>query len=208
MIFNGTWETNTSNEFVKACIFNSVTFTPDMIMVLDRYKKFHNCMFNECHFELEFKYLEFYSCMFPNTKFYGAIEKIHAHKCNFKDSIFYKSPDSYDLGHWNIPQGCDLHVWAAKSNVLVELLIPAKAKRTASVLSRKCRAEFAMVTKVHHPYKRTYSDYRSKFGEFVDYREGELVKPDSYNDSPFKDCTNGIHFFLTKEEALNWMGAL
>ena len=31
---------------------------------------------------------------------------------------------------------------------------------------------------------------------------GEYVVPDSFNDSVFVECGNGIHFFLTLEDAL------
>ena len=33
---------------------------------------------------------------------------------------------------------------------------------------------------------------------------GETIKPDSYDPNPLIDCSNGIHFFVTKQEAKNW----
>ena len=33
------------------------------------------------------------------------------------------------------------------------------------------------------------------------YCVGEIVKPDSYNDDIREECTNGLHFFITKREA-------
>ena len=35
----------------------------------------------------------------------------------------------------------------------------------------------------------------------VVYRKGEIVRPDKYNPDPCLECTHGIHFMLTKEEA-------
>ena len=34
----------------------------------------------------------------------------------------------------------------------------------------------------------------------VEYRVGAEVRPDSYDDDPRVECTNGIHFFLTRAE--------
>ena len=33
------------------------------------------------------------------------------------------------------------------------------------------------------------------------YRVNETVVADSYDDNPLIECTHGIHFFLTREEA-------
>ena len=36
--------------------------------------------------------------------------------------------------------------------------------------------------------------------EFV-YRVGETVRADSFDDSPFIECSHGIHFYITRQEA-------
>ena len=36
------------------------------------------------------------------------------------------------------------------------------------------------------------------------YRVGEMVYPDSFNDNRWEECSNGIHFFMTEEEAKNY----
>jgi len=38
----------------------------------------------------------------------------------------------------------------------------------------------------------------------LEYRVGELVYPDSYDPDIRVECTHGIHFFLTREEAESW----
>lgn len=76
----------------------------------------------------------------------------------------------------------------------MKLKIPAAAKRS-SATSRKCRAEFAEVLEVFGAEKG-----RSSYGE-VTYRAGEIVHPDSFNDDRWSECSNGIHFFITREEA-------
>jgi hypothetical protein len=82
-------------------------------------------------------------------------------------------------------------------------LIPAAAKRTASLVGRKCRAEYAQVLGIDgedgEALREAISDYDS---DYV-YRVGEMVYPDSYDDDPRVECTHGIHFYLTRQEALD-----
>ena len=77
---------------------------------------------------------------------------------------------------------------------LCKLRVPPEAKRTATPIGRKCRAEWVEVVEAPE-------DGRAKHDERVVYRAGETVRPDSYNGDPRLECTNGIHFFLTREEA-------
>lgn len=48
-------------------------------------------------------------------------------------------------------------------------------------------------------------DGRGKHDGKVIYRAGEVVRSDKYDDDPRVECTHGIHFFLTKEEAEAWL---
>ena len=36
------------------------------------------------------------------------------------------------------------------------------------------------------------------------YKKGEIVRPDKFDENPLIECSNGIHFFLTKKEAENY----
>lgn len=36
------------------------------------------------------------------------------------------------------------------------------------------------------------------------YRVGELFVPDGWNPNRFEECTNGVHFFMTKKEAIDF----
>ena len=76
---------------------------------------------------------------------------------------------------------------------VIKLEIPSKAKRTSSLIGRKCRAEYVRVLE---------GSGRSCRGG--DYKEGEIVYPDSYDDDIRVECTNGIHFFMTRKEAEEW----
>jgi hypothetical protein len=100
------------------------------------------------------------------------------------------------LPHFQIPQQGSLTVWKATTDGIVKLLVPAKAKRTASLVGRKCRAEYVKVLS---------GGGMDKHSRKVEYKKGTTIYPNSYNDDIRVECTNGIHFFLTREEAEEWL---
>ena len=101
-----------------------------------------------------------------------------------------------DLPHFQIPQESELIVWKKISSGLCKLRVPPEAKRTASLVGRKCRAEFVEVLECDEGFAR--HDCETK------YAPGTTVRPDRYDDDFRVECTHGIHFFLTKKEAQEW----
>jgi hypothetical protein len=95
-----------------------------------------------------------------------------------------------------LPEG-DIIGWKkCNDDVIVKLLIPADAKRS-NATGRKCRAEFAKVIEViGAEYGVTDSH-----GPTTKYLVGEIVKPDEWDDNRWDECSNGIHFFITRYEA-------
>ncbi|CAB4124779.1 Pentapeptide repeat [uncultured Caudovirales phage] len=90
------------------------------------------------------------------------------------------------------PKGYSLYGFKKVQGGVVVLLIPADAGRTASLVGRKCRAEYAVVIE---------GEGVSKHDGKTVYKVGETVYPDKYDDDIRVECTSGIHFFLTREEA-------
>ena len=86
-----------------------------------------------------------------------------------------------------------------RNNVVATLEIPAEAKRTSSLIGRKCRAEFAKVVALSSDAVVGYAKHQPP-GTFP-YRVGEIVRPDSFDDDIRLECANGIHFFMTRREA-------
>lgn len=80
-------------------------------------------------------------------------------------------------------------------NVIVKLLIPEDAKRS-SATSRRCRASKAVVLEVIGAEKGISTSDE----DFV-YEVGKEVVPDSFDDDRWKECSHGIHFFITRKEA-------
>ena len=83
--------------------------------------------------------------------------------------------------------------WKKVDSGLIKLLIPDNAKRTSSLVGRKCRAEFVQVL--------SGGGISERGGE---YKEGENYYPDKYDDDFRIECSHGVHFFITKEEALKY----
>ena len=83
-----------------------------------------------------------------------------------------------------------------KGGVIAKLEIPADAKRNSTPVGRKNRAEFVRVLELFGA-EEGVSQHDGK----TVYRVGEIVRPDSYNDDIRLECTNGIHFFITRAEA-------
>lgn len=93
------------------------------------------------------------------------------------------------------PEGNIIGWKKCKNNVIVKLEIPAEAKRS-NVSGRKCRAEFAKVIEVIGADVAV-----SRHDNKTEYRVGEIVKPDRWDDNRWEECSSGIHFFITKLEA-------
>jgi len=84
--------------------------------------------------------------------------------------------------------------------VVLRVRIPADAARINGIGSRKCRAErvYVVAAETETDDNIFYSLIRT---EAAHYRVGEITVADHYDDDPRKECTGGIHFFMTKKEA-------
>lgn len=87
---------------------------------------------------------------------------------------------------------------------IVELQIPESARRSAG-LSRKMRAEAALTVSILSPrfqWCKNATSQRNTGGSDCQYRVGFVTKADRWDPDPWTVCTHGIHFFLTREEAV------
>jgi hypothetical protein len=107
---------------------------------------------------------------------------------------------------WILPEEGSFIGWKKlKDNCITKLQIPAKAKRTCNIKNRKCRAEFVKVLQItDEEGKELQSGYNGTHDIQIEYKVGKIVKADSFDDDFTNDCSHGIHFFLTKQEAINW----
>ncbi|HHY96597.1 MAG TPA: pentapeptide repeat-containing protein [Acholeplasma sp.] len=87
-------------------------------------------------------------------------------------------------------------------NYVIELLIPASAKRSSATL-RKCRASKAKVVAIYNldGTKSSLTSIESDYdGNFI-YEIGKTIEVKDFDDDRWNKCSTGIHFFITFEEA-------
>ena len=99
-----------------------------------------------------------------------------------------------------LPDG-DLIGWKkCDDGVIVKLLIPSDAKRSHA-WGRKCRAEYADVLEVIG----AEVGVTHRHGPKTEYRVGQRVFPDSFDDDWMNECSHGVHFLITRIEAENYV---
>ena len=89
--------------------------------------------------------------------------------------------------------------------VIVELLITEDAKR-CSATSRRCRCSKAKVlslTNIDGTQFDGDSIPSSRDKNFI-YKIGETVEVKDFDENRWNECSTGIHFFITREEALRY----
>ena len=91
-------------------------------------------------------------------------------------------------------------------SVIVKLLIPADAQRS-NATGRKCRASTARVLDLQDkqgnslPSDTTaYSGYDTDFT----YKKGETIHVEDFDTNRWNECAPGIHFFITRIEAVEY----
>ena len=95
--------------------------------------------------------------------------------------------------------------WKKVHNHLIKLLIPDGARRS-SATSQKCRCDKALVMEITdldgtNPIREIENISREPH---TLYRVDEMVYPDSFDDARWNECSHGIHFFINKQDAINY----
>ena len=105
-----------------------------------------------------------------------------------------------------VPEEGSFIGWKKGENeCIIKLEIPAEAARHNYLGGRKCRAEFVKVLEIRDRKSRKIKSCINKTSNNkITYEVGKMVYPDKYNPDPLTECSNGIHFFLTKQEAKDW----
>lgn len=90
-------------------------------------------------------------------------------------------------------------------DVIVKLEILEDAKRS-SAISRKCRCNKAKVLAIETiEGKSLYSlNARSKYDQTFVYKVGKIVSVDNFDEDRWNECAPGIHFFINRQEAVDY----
>ena len=95
--------------------------------------------------------------------------------------------------------------WKKVNNCLVMLEIPEDARR-CSCTSQKCRCDKAKVLGITNlDTNEVVSEIKNtSYSPVVTYVVGEMVYPDSFDENRWNECSHGIHFFINKQNAIDY----
>ena len=100
--------------------------------------------------------------------------------------------------------------WKKADRCIVKLLIPEDARRS-SATGRKCRCDRAVVLSiedrngyVHDKPEKHFYAISDHDADFI-YRVGETVSVDNFCEDRFTECAPGIHLFINKQEAIDYV---
>ena len=104
------------------------------------------------------------------------------------------------------PEAGNFVAWKkVRGNFIVKLEVTENAKRS-SAFSRKCRCNEAKVLDIQNldgtsaDVTEVYSKHDANFA----YRVGETVRVNNFDEDRRNECAPGIHFFITRQEAVDY----
>ena len=119
-------------------------------------------------------------------------------RANFSGANLSRANDiQYALAQsFILPETGPIWGWKkCKNDVLVKLVVGNTARR-GHAAGRKCRAEHVKVLEVIGAEVGI-----SQHDDKTEYRVGQVVRCDKWNEDRWTECGGGIHFFLTRIEA-------
>ena len=115
--------------------------------------------------------------------------------------IPFSCPSDGDFIGW---KKIDCYKESYKGSFFVKLEIPEDARR-CSATTNKCRCDKARVLEITRIEDGKNVDIitNTNYGECV-YKVGEMVIPDIFDEDRWNECSNGIHFFINKQQAIDY----
>lgn len=104
------------------------------------------------------------------------------------------------------PEEGDFIGYKKACNKIVKLLIPKDAKRS-SATTRKCRCNKALVLAIYEldgSISKATEVVSNRDHNFV-YKINKEVVVDDFDNDRWNECSTGIHFFMQKQEAINYI---
>lgn len=145
-----------------------------------------------------FRYCDMRKCNIEDANLFGAVLE-HAKL----DDIIYNEGTKWFRLHCP-EEGAFLGYKKCVNDRMVQLLIPADAKRTSATLP-SCRCNKAKVLTIKSfDYRENYEEAWSLVDENFVYRKGEWVEVKDFNEDRWMDSTTGIHFWMTRKEAQDY----
>ena len=96
--------------------------------------------------------------------------------------------------------------WKKVNNILIKLEIPEDARRS-SATTNKCRCDKAKVLGFYNTLGTEELDMTELVNDEYEeckYVKGEMAYPDFFDEDRWNECSHGIHFFVNKQDAINY----
>ena len=185
-----------SSQFLRDTIHNIVVITALLNVLL-------NTAFSSCSimgvsiwriyiYNVEFKYISISEC---------SDAAITTYNSNIKDIIPQLCPEEGSfIGYKDV----EITVEHGYGSAIAVLEISADADRLTGI-NGKCRCSKAKVVRIETLDGEILSDTigtSPTSDTKIKYIPGEMVYPDSFDDNILVECSHGIHFFMSKKEAI------
>ena len=128
---------------------------------------------------------------------------------DFSEADLSKADLSEAKGVPFIPMACpdsgEFIGWKKASNYIVKLKILEDSKRS-SATGRKCRCDKALVVDIQSidGNGKAVDEITSNYDSSFVYKIGGVVSVDNFDDDRWNECAPGIHFFVNRQEAVNY----
>lgn len=142
-----------------------------------------------------FRYCDMRECNIEGADLFGAV-------LEFADLEGIVSSEETKWFRLRCPEkGAFLGYKKCVNDRMVQLLIPADAKRTSATLP-SCRCNKAKVLTIKSfDFQENFDEAWSLVDENFIYKKGEWVEVKNFNENRWQDSTTGIHFWMSRAEA-------
>lgn len=106
---------------------------------------------------------------------------------------------------FSCPSDGSFIAWKKVKNAIIKLEIPEDALRL-SATTNKCRCDKALVLEIIdlNTNEKCESVTNDRYNPPIEYKVGSLVIPDCFDVDRWNECSHGIHFFINKQDAINY----
>ena len=139
--------------------------------------------------------------------FYANLQNVELRGADLRDARLQGAKNVPDLPWTSIVPECGSFIgWKKVGAHIIKLKILDDAKRS-NATGRKCRCSAAEVLEIQNTdgtesgIDRVYNNNYCG----ANYVVGEIITPDSFDDDRWDECSNGIHFFITRQEAVDYV---
>lgn len=202
----------TDANFVLASLKSTSFFEANLTKTIFRYSKCSSNNFNTAILtDADFAYADCAYSNFKKAKL-NNILFIHANlynasfiDCKILKTKYPKIDDGTAFFALQCPEeGAFVGFKKSYDDKIIKLLIMKDSLRS-SATSRKCRASKVKVLAITDfkgkmQFEKTYSNYDRSFV----YKVGDIIEIKKFNKDRWEECSNGIHFFITREEAIQY----